>query len=120
MDSGAAESSNPWNNAGTGHAGLCELNYTPQAADGSIDIKKAVHINTQFEVSKQFWAYLTQKGTFGSSKSFITPVPAPELRAGATKAWHSSENALKPSVSTTHFRICAIPKTATIWLRGCH
>uniref|UniRef100_UPI003C7B48EB malate dehydrogenase (quinone) n=1 Tax=Pseudomonas veronii TaxID=76761 RepID=UPI003C7B48EB len=75
MDSGAAESSNPWNNAGTGHAGLCELNYTPQAADGSIDIKKAVHINTQFEVSKQFWAYLTKKGTFGSSRSFITPVP---------------------------------------------
>ncbi|PVV70834.1 malate:quinone oxidoreductase, partial [Pseudomonas sp. HMWF011] len=75
MDSGAAESSNPWNNAGTGHAGLCELNYTPQAADGSIDIKKAVHINTQFEVSKQFWAYLTKKGTFGSSKSFISPVP---------------------------------------------
>lgn len=75
MDSGAAESSNPWNNAGTGHAGLCELNYTPQAADGSIDIKKAVHINTQFEVSKQFWSYLTKKGTFGSSKSFISPVP---------------------------------------------
>jgi len=75
MDSGAAESSNPWNNAGTGHAGLCELNYTPQAADGSIDIKKAVHINTQFEVSKQFWSYLAKKGTFGSSKSFITPVP---------------------------------------------
>ena len=75
MDSGAAESSNPWNNAGTGHAGLCELNYTPQAGDGSIDIKKAVHINTQFEVSKQFWAYLTKKGTFGSCKSFISPVP---------------------------------------------
>ncbi|SDU82605.1 malate dehydrogenase (quinone) [Pseudomonas mucidolens] len=75
MDSGAAESSNPWNNAGTGHAGLCELNYTPQADDGSIDIKKAVHINTQFEVSKQFWAYLTKKGTFGSSKSFISAVP---------------------------------------------
>ncbi|WP_407315079.1 malate dehydrogenase (quinone) [Pseudomonas sp. nanlin1] len=75
MDSGAAESSNPWNNAGTGHAGLCELNYTPQAADGSIDIQKAVHINAQFEVSKQFWAYLSQKGTFGSSRSFICPVP---------------------------------------------
>ncbi|CRM82417.1 malate:quinone oxidoreductase [Pseudomonas sp. FH4] len=75
MDSGAAESSNPWNNAGTGHAGLCELNYTPQAGDGSIDIKKAVHINTQFEVSKQFWAYLTKQGTFGSAKSFISPVP---------------------------------------------
>ncbi|MEQ4314647.1 malate dehydrogenase (quinone) [Pseudomonas syringae] len=75
MDSGAAESSNPWNNAGTGHAGLCELNYTPPAADGSIDIKKAVHINTQFEVSKQFWAHLMRKGTFGSAKSFINPVP---------------------------------------------
>ena len=75
MDSGAAESSNPWNNAGTGHAGLCELNYTPEAADGSIDTKKAIHINTQFEVSKQFWAYLARKGTFGASRSFITPVP---------------------------------------------
>jgi len=75
MDSGAAESSNPWNNAGTGHAGLCELNYTPQAADGSIDIKKAVHINTQFEVSRQFWAYLSRKSGFGSPRAFINPVP---------------------------------------------
>ena len=75
LDGVAEESSNGWNNAGTGHAGLCELNYTPQAADGSVDIKKAVHINTQFEVSKQFWTYLTKKGTFGSSKSFIAPVP---------------------------------------------
>ena len=74
-EAGATESSNPWNNAGTGHAGLCELNYTPQAADGSIDIKKAVHINSQFEVSKQFWSYLVAKGTFGSPKSFINPVP---------------------------------------------
>ncbi len=75
MSSGAAESSNPWNNAGTGHAGLCELNYTPQAADGTINIDKAVHINTQFEVSKQFWAHLVEKGTFASPKSFINPVP---------------------------------------------
>ncbi len=75
MDSGAAESSNPWNNAGTGHAGLCELNYTPQAKDGSVDIKKAVHINAQFEVSKQFWAYLAKQGTFGSARAFINPVP---------------------------------------------
>lgn len=74
MDSGAAESSNPWNNAGTGHAGLCELNYTPQAADGSIDIQKAIHINTQYEVSKQFWSYLTRKGAL-TPKTFITPVP---------------------------------------------
>lgn len=75
QESGAIESSNPWNNAGTGHAGLCELNYTPQAADGSIDIKKAVSINAQFEVSKQFWAYLTGKDSFGSPRNFINPVP---------------------------------------------
>ncbi|PTQ71706.1 malate dehydrogenase (quinone) [Pseudomonas sp. GV071] len=73
--SGAIESSNPWNNAGTGHAGLCELNYTPEAADGSVDIKKAVQINTQFEVSKQFWAHLMQQGNFGSPKAFINPIP---------------------------------------------
>lgn len=75
MDAGAVESSNPWNNAGTGHAGLCELNYTPESADGSIDIKKAVNINAQFEESKQFWAYLVKKGTFGSPKAFINSVP---------------------------------------------
>ena len=75
MASGAIESSNPWNNAGTGHAGLCELNYTPEAADGSIDIGKSVTINTQYEESKQFWAYLLNKGALGSPKSFINPVP---------------------------------------------
>ena len=75
MSDCAMESSNPWNNAGTGHAGLCELNYTPQAADGSIDIKKAVNINSQFEVSKQFWSYLVEKGTFGSPRTFISPIP---------------------------------------------
>ena len=75
LESGAIESSNPWNNAGTGHAGLCELNYTPETADGSIDTKKAIHINCMFEVSKQLWAHLTEQGTFGSPKTFINPVP---------------------------------------------
>ncbi|TBV10555.1 malate dehydrogenase (quinone) [Stutzerimonas kirkiae] len=74
-EAGASESSNPWNNAGTGHAGLCELNYTPEGKDGSIDIKKAVNINTQFEVSKQFWAYMTGQPGFGSPRSFINSVP---------------------------------------------
>lgn len=73
--SGAVESSNPWNNAGTGHAGLCEMNYTPQAADGSVCIKKAVQINSQFEVSKQFWAHLVAKGALSSPKQFINPIP---------------------------------------------
>ncbi|WP_341352522.1 malate dehydrogenase (quinone) [Azotobacter chroococcum] len=75
QDSDALESSNPWNNAGTGHAGLCELNYTPQAADGSVKAQKAVEINAKFEVSKQFWAYLLEQGSFGSAQSFINPVP---------------------------------------------
>ena len=75
QESGAIESSNPWNNAGTGHAGLCELKYTPDSKDGTIDIKKAVLINTQFEVSKQFWAYLADREGFGSPRDFINPVP---------------------------------------------
>ena len=75
MEDGAMESSNPWNNAGTGHAGLCELNYTPEADDGSIDITKAVSINAKFEESKQFWAHLLETGTFGDPDTFIHPVP---------------------------------------------
>ncbi|WP_282096976.1 malate dehydrogenase (quinone) [Stutzerimonas nosocomialis] len=83
QEAGAVESSNPWNNAGTGHAGLCELNYTPEAADGSIDIKKAVTINTQFEVSKQFWAHLCDREGFGSAKTFINAVPHLSFVRGA-------------------------------------
>ncbi|ANF26118.1 malate dehydrogenase (quinone) [Stutzerimonas stutzeri] len=83
QESGAVESSNPWNNAGTGHAGLCELNYTPDSKDGSIDIKKAVTINTQFEVSKQFWAYLTGREGFGSPRDFLNAVPHLSFVRGA-------------------------------------
>ncbi|MFT0213226.1 malate dehydrogenase (quinone) [Pseudomonas sp. F1_0610] len=75
MEAGALESSNPWNNAGTGHAGLCELNYTPQANDGSISPNKAININAKFEESKQFWAHLVETGIFGDPRNFITPVP---------------------------------------------
>jgi malate dehydrogenase (quinone) len=71
----ALESSDPWNNAGTGHAGLCELNYTPEAADGSIDNQRAARINCQFEESKQFWSHLIAKGSFGSPQDFINPTP---------------------------------------------
>jgi len=70
----ATESSNPWNNAGTGHAGLCELNYTPKQADGSISITKALQINAQFETSKQFWAHLVQLGIL-KPRNFINKVP---------------------------------------------
>jgi malate dehydrogenase (quinone) len=71
----AQESSNAWNNAGTGHAALCELNYTPEKADGSIDISKALEVNTEFDLSRQLWAYLVKKGAIKDPQSFIHPVP---------------------------------------------
>lgn len=75
LDVIAAESSDAWNNAGTGHSALCELNYTPQAKDGSVDIKKAINIAEQFEISKQFWAYLANKSILKSPSHFIRQVP---------------------------------------------
>lgn len=75
LDRIAAESSDAWNNAGTGHAALCELNYTPQREDGSIDISKAIKVAESFEISKQFWAYLVGHGYFESSHEFINSIP---------------------------------------------
>ena len=71
----AQESSNPWNNAGTGHSAFCELNYTPEKADGTIDISKAVNIAEQFQLSRQFWSYLVNEGVLPDPKDFINPVP---------------------------------------------
>jgi len=75
LDSMAAESSDAMNNAGTGHSAFCELNYTPQLNDGSVDISKAIKIAEQFEISKEFWAFLIEKKIVTSAKSFINPVP---------------------------------------------
>jgi malate dehydrogenase (quinone) len=74
LDVAAAESSDAWNNAGTGHSAFCELNYTPERADGSIDISKAIKIAESFEVSKQFWTYFI-KQHHQLPESFITAVP---------------------------------------------
>jgi len=71
LDQVALESSNPWNNAGTGHSALCELNYTPERADGSIEIASAVKVNEQFQVSRQFWAHLVDTGKLPEPSSFI-------------------------------------------------
>ncbi|GAA4766997.1 MULTISPECIES: malate:quinone oxidoreductase [Flavobacterium] len=75
LDIAAAESSDAWNNAGTGHAAFCELNYTPELEDGSIDVKKAVKISESFEVSRQFWAYLVEKNLLQNPENFIKSVP---------------------------------------------
>jgi len=71
----AQESSSPWNNAGTGHAGLCELNYMPEAADGSVEASKALVINEQFQLSRQFWAHLVDTNMLGTPTSFINSTP---------------------------------------------
>ena len=86
LDGAAAESSDPWNNAGTGHSALCELNYTPARPDGSIDITKAVHVNEQFQVSRQFWAYAVENGVLPDVRSFLNPVPHVSFVHGAEDA----------------------------------
>lgn len=69
------ESSNEWNNAGTGHAALCELNYTVEKPDGSVDIGKAIKINEQFQESRQFWSYLVDRNLIRNPQDFIMPLP---------------------------------------------
>ena len=76
------ESSNEWNNAGTGHAALCELNYTVEKKDGTIDISKAIKINEQFQLSKQFWAYLVSSRLIRNPQDFIMPLPHMSLVQG--------------------------------------
>ncbi|MFZ4683750.1 MAG: malate dehydrogenase (quinone), partial [Terrimicrobiaceae bacterium] len=72
----AQESSNGWNNAGTGHAGICELSYTPfREPDGSVKVDNAVKIFEQFEQSRQFWSYAVASGMVKNPKDFINPVP---------------------------------------------
>jgi len=79
----AEESSDAWNNAGTGHAALCELNYTPERSDGSIDISKALDVNVEFDLSRQLWSYLVKKGAIADPQSFIHPVPHMSFVRGA-------------------------------------
>jgi malate dehydrogenase (quinone) len=71
----ALESSDALNNAGTGHAGYCELNYTPQDADGSIAIQRALEINAAYEISLQFWSHLVEASALPSPSNFINKTP---------------------------------------------
>src|SRR5246127_5303005 len=69
------ESSQAWNNAGIGHAANCELNYTQQRQDGSVDISEALKVNTEFDLSRQLWSYLIRKGAIQDPRAFIHPCP---------------------------------------------
>ncbi|OYD57202.1 malate:quinone oxidoreductase [Fictibacillus aquaticus] len=75
LEKAGEESSNEWNNAGTGHAALCELNYTTEKPDGSVDVSKAIKINEQFQVSMQFWSYLVNSQLIRNPQEFIMPIP---------------------------------------------
>ncbi|AHI23050.1 malate dehydrogenase (quinone) [Corynebacterium vitaeruminis] len=74
LDAPAEESSSPWNNAGTGHSALCELNYTPEV-NGKIEIAKAIGVNEKFQVSRQFWAHQMDRNVLGDPREWINPVP---------------------------------------------
>ena len=74
LDHVAHESTDGWNNAGTGHAGYCELNYTPEDGEGTIRIDRALQINEAFEVSLQLWSHLVKKGAL-NPRDFIHPAP---------------------------------------------
>ncbi|WP_309341487.1 malate:quinone oxidoreductase, partial [Microbacterium sp.] len=71
----AEESSNAWNNAGTGHAALCELNYMPEGKDGALDPAKAIGINEQFQLSRQLWSTLVDRGVLDAPTTFINSTP---------------------------------------------
>ena len=75
LESPALESSGPWNNAGTGHSALCELNYTPEDTEGNIDITKAVNVNEKWQTSLQYWANLVKEGRLSAPEEFIKKVP---------------------------------------------
>lgn len=75
LDHVAHESTDGWNNAGTGHAGYCELNYTPEKQDGDVEIERALQINAAFEVSLQLWSYLVEEGMLPEPNEFINRAP---------------------------------------------
>ncbi len=117
LDKAGEESSQEWNNAGTGHASLCELNYTVEQADGTVDISKALSINEQFLVSKQFWSYLVAQNLLRNPSDFIRPLPHLSLVQGEQdiaflkkRFMALSENPLFPDME-----FCDDPKNLQKW-----
>ena len=74
LDSAGLESTGAFNNAGTGHAANCELNYTPTNKKGAFQMEKALKINNSFEISLEFWASLYKAGSIDAEK-FLKFIP---------------------------------------------
>src|SRR6478672_2167268 len=118
LDSAAAESSDAWNNAGTGHSAFCELNYTPQRSDGSIDTSKAIKIAESFEVSKQFWAYLVANKVIALPGSFIHSIPHMSFVWGAENVeyLHKRYEALQACHLFRHMQFSYDPRAIENWM----
>ena len=118
LDQVALESSNPWNNAGTGHAALCELNYMPDSKDGSLpNPAKALAINEQFQLSRQFWAYLVEKKILGAPQTFINSTPHMTFVRGAKDVDYLSRRfqALKDQPLFAGMQFSTDPKQIAKW-----
>lgn len=83
LDDGGLESSHARNNAGTGHAGLCEFNYTPLRSDGTVDVTSAARIGEQFATSLLLWSRLVERGLLGPPETFVRSVPHLSFAHGA-------------------------------------
>lgn len=118
LDGVALESSNGWNNAGTGHSGFAELNYTPEMPDGSVDIKRAINIAEQFEISRQFWAHQVRSGTLGDPRGIINSTPHMNLCWGGENVAFIQKRveALKASPLFTGMEITTDPAKMQDWI----
>ena len=118
LDQVALESSNPWNNAGTGHAALCELNYMPDSKDGSLpNPAKAIAINEQFQLSRQFWSFLVEKKILGAPETFINATPHMTFVRGAKDVDYLSRRyeALKDQPLFAGMQFSTDPKQIAKW-----
>src|SRR6478736_1659597 len=116
LDGAAEESSDAWNNAGTGHAALCELNYTPERSDGTVDIAKAVTINEQFALSCQLWDHLRDEGRLPDD-SFRSAVPHLTFVRGAADVDYLRRRhaALTAHPRFAHLEYSEDPETIASW-----
>ena len=114
----ASESSAAWNNAGTGHAGNCELNYASENKDGTVNVSKAIAVDEAFEISKQFWSYLVEKGTLKNPSDFINLVPHISFVTGEkdVEFLRKRYEAMKAEVLFESIEYCDDPETIREWI----
>lgn len=117
LSEAGAESSNEWNNAGTGHSALCELNYTTEKADGSMDIHKAIDVSEKFQLSRQFWAYLIKENRLNNPQDFIMPLAHISLVEGKDNVnfLHKRYEAMKDNTLFQGMEYSSDPQILAQW-----